>query len=113
LFALTTLTKGLPIVFIRLAFILQTTHQSAANAGDFRGIQGKILLFSHLDRNWCKLTQKCSATKGPSATTETANDFGFIPHSNLPQFNSGPKNGSQILHELAKIDAPFRREGKD
>jgi hypothetical protein len=57
---LTDLRKSLLLFFIIAEFVIEAAHKPPAHSGDFGGIQGEILLLSHLDRDSRKVGEKRS-----------------------------------------------------
>ena len=49
----------------------------------------------------------------PSADTDSADDFCFIPDTDLPQLDSCLENTRQILYQLSEIDTPVRCKIKE
>ena len=84
--------------------MLQAAHQPAAHTGYFGGIQGKILFLRHFNGYRHKFRQVGMAAKPPPADTDPSQDFGFIPHADLTQFDPRLKHTCQILYQLPEVD---------
>ena len=92
-------------VFVSFFFIFQTTHQSAAYTGNLGRIQGQILFLCHLDGHRCELGQKCMTAQRSSADTDTAQNLGLIPDTDLTQFDSSTEHTCQIFYQFTEIDS--------
>ena len=89
--------------FIGVLLIFQAAHQSAAGAGDLRGVQGKTLGLCHLDGHRLEIVQKLLAAEGTTADAQTAHHFCLVSNANLPQLDPGAEHTGEILHQIAKI----------
>jgi hypothetical protein len=97
-----------------IGFVLvpQATHETAAQAGYFRRVEGQVLVFGHLDGNRLKIAKERRATEKPTAWADAAQHLRFIPYADLPQLDARAKDGGQVLDQLAKVDASFRGKVK-
>ena len=69
---------------IYVVFVTHAAHKSSADPGDLRRIESQVLLFYHLDAYRRKLVEPVTAAAGLPAGTESPDDLGLIPHSDLP-----------------------------
>ena len=88
----------------------QTTHQTAANPGDLCRVEGQVLLLGHFYGDQVETIHELGTTKLPSATTDTTDHLGLIPHPDLAHLNPHSEFGGQIFDELSEIDSLFSRE---
>ena len=88
--------------------MLQAAHQSAAHAGNLRGVQGQILLLGHLDGHRYEIRQMGMTAQWSSTDTDAAQNLCLIPDADLPQLDTGTEHAGQILYQLAEIDASVR-----
>ena len=90
--------------------MLQAAHQPAADTGNLGGIQRQILFLRHLDGHRNELRQMGMAAQFPAADSNSSQNFGFIPHADLPQLDSGLEHAGQVLDQLPEIDSAVRRK---
>ena len=88
--------------------IAETAHQSAAGAGDLRGIEGQILLLCHLDGDLHEVGEECRAAERSPAHAQSAEHLRFVTDADLPQLYPCAENGGEILHQFPEIDPDLR-----
>jgi hypothetical protein len=93
-------------------FISQATHQPAALARYFRGIQRQTLLFGHAYGNRFEFIQEGSAAKFASAPADAAAHFSLVANADLAHFNSCTQVLYQHFYQLPEIDTPLGGEKK-
>ena len=89
---------------VLLALVAQAAHQAAAAARDLHGIQGKLLVFRHLDGDGVKLSQEAHAAEGTAAAPESADDLGLVARSNLPQLDPCFETPGEPAYQLPEIN---------
>ena len=104
-------TGKLAVQFLVSVFLIfQTAHQSAADSGDLRRIQGQILLLRHLDGYRYEIRQIAVAAQRPSTDADTTADLCLITDTNLTQLDTSLEHTCQILYQFAEVDTSIRRK---
>ena len=104
------LRAGLQQLLIGLLLVVQAAHQSAAGAGNFRGIQAEVLRLGHLDGHRLEIVQELAAAERAAADAEAADHLRLVAHADLPQLDAGAQHGGEALDQLAEVDAAVGRE---
>ena len=99
-------------LFIGFLLVAQAAHQPSAGSGNFCRIEGKILQFCHFRAHRLEGIQKHAAAVRAAAQSDSAQQFGFVPDTNLPQFNAIVKHTGKILDQFSKIHPPIRGKEK-
>ena len=93
-----------------MVFIFQTAHQTAADTGNLRRIQGQALVLRHADRHRLEVTKEGCAAQRTTAAANTAEHLCLIAHANLTQLDTGAENGSKVLYQLTEINTAISSE---
>ena len=68
---------------IVVLLVFEAAHEPSAEAGDLRGIEGKVLLLGHLDGHGLEIAQEGAAADGPTAGAEAAEHLRLVAHADL------------------------------
>ena len=102
------LGKGAVQFLVGVRLILETAHQTAADARDLAGIEREILLFCHLDRDRDEVAHPCVAAKRSAADAVAAQDLGLVADADLAQLDPCAENAGEVLDQVGEIHPSVR-----
>src|SRR5829696_3863706 len=97
----------LPVLVV---FIRQAAQQTTANSRYLRRIQWQVLVLGHVHRNLGKDRQPGRATKGSSATAETAQQSRFVARTDLSQLDAAAERACRLSGKIVQdpwLRCPF------
>ena len=93
-----------------LVLVFQAAHQTAANTGDLRRIERKVLVLGQVDGDRMKVVEVGRAAQLTAAAAEAADHLRLVAHADLAQLDTGAEHAGQILDQLAEVYAAVRSE---